>query len=209
MEEDPPALQRRVEHGLEFELVFDDHEAAPRLAAGQRCGEVAGVDRLGRSLPVPDQLFVALAGQVEEERLVRLQGQAGLHGVQVGVVPHRADLGEHGGGNAEPGSSRSRSLPKAGDAAAFAVAATSAFAAASAVAAACPVAAFAVAAFAAAAFAVAAFAAAASAAAGSAACPVAAPAGGLVSAAGSVRGSYTCRAPVSGLMRHSWRPAHA
>ena len=78
------------------------HEAAPRLVARQRGGEVSRVDRLRRRLPVPDKLLVTLARQVEEEGLVGFQGQARLHPIQLGVVPHRAHLGEHGGRDSEP-----------------------------------------------------------------------------------------------------------
>ena len=82
---------------------IDHHEAASRLVARQRGGEVSGVDRLRRRLPVPDELLVTVSRQEQEERLVRLQGKARLHGVHLGDVPYRTHLREHRGPNPEPG----------------------------------------------------------------------------------------------------------
>ena len=96
-------FQRRVEHRLELQLVLDHHEAAARAVSRQRRGEVFRVDRFLRRFPLPNEILIVFAHQIEEERFVRLQGQAWLHAVQLGIVAHRTDLGQHGSRDAESG----------------------------------------------------------------------------------------------------------
>ena len=103
VQKNPPALQWCVEHRLELQLVLDHHEAAARVVSRQRRREVLGVDRFLWSFPFPHEILVALARQIEEQRLVRLQRQAGLHAVQIGIIAHRAYLGQHGGRDSESG----------------------------------------------------------------------------------------------------------
>ena len=101
MQEDPPALQGRVQHRLQFHFVVHDDEPGLGIGPVQRLLEIGGVDRLADGLALQHKPLVGLASQVQEERLVRFNRQPRLHGVEFHVVAHRAHLLQHGGRNAE------------------------------------------------------------------------------------------------------------
>ena len=90
MQEHAPPHERRVQHGLEFHFVRYDGEPHLRLRTSQRGGEVVYVHRW-RRFALAHQVFVGVAGEVEEQRVVRFLGQAlfdGLQAIRIGDAPH-------------------------------------------------------------------------------------------------------------------------
>ena len=96
MKKHAPVFQRSIEHRFEGQIVLGDEEACARFRSVQSGREVVGIHLLG-GFAVGNELFVGLTSQIEEKRLVGLDREPGLYGVQPRIVPDSANLREHGG----------------------------------------------------------------------------------------------------------------
>ena len=94
VQEHAPALQRRVQHGFEFHFVRGNGESHLRLGAFEGRVEIAGVHNV-RRFPLAHQLFVGIAGQIKEQRVVGFGGKALLEGFERVFIRHAAHFRQH------------------------------------------------------------------------------------------------------------------
>ena len=102
VKEHAPVLEGRVQHRFEREVVLDDDEPRSGFRPFQSRGKVFRI-HLRRCLSFRDELFVRVAGQVEVQRVVGLNGKAVLHPIESRLIEDLANFRGHGWRHCEPG----------------------------------------------------------------------------------------------------------
>ena len=95
-------LEGRVQHRFEREVVLEDDEPRSGFRPFKSRSEVFRI-HLCRCLSFRDELFVRVAGQVEVQRVVGLDGKTGLHRIESRLIENLANFRDHGRRNSEPG----------------------------------------------------------------------------------------------------------